>query len=85
MSILKIYYYISRSTILFLFFIIIILETIKSESIGYQTVLNSIQNKNTGNKVPFLANIPVHHMMLNYMDGEIKNNSFSEINSCSHV
>lgn len=57
----------------------IILEIVESIPIGCQAVImKSTQNKRTLNKGPFLANIPIRHMVQNY-NADIKEKSRAHI------
>lgn len=72
-------------TFVFLTFFIIILGLIESKSNGCQTILKSMQNKKTQNNGPFLAKVPVHHMVQNYNDDKIKNTSPTSLSSHGQV
>jgi len=62
---------------------IIILESIKTKQIECQTVVltKHLQNKRSLNKGPFLANIPLQHMVKNYEGVETKEISHAPDNS----
>lgn len=45
---------------------------VEKQANGYQPVLKSMQNKRVQTKGPFLANVPLQHMVQNYEDVEIK-------------
>ncbi|XP_025201421.1 protein PF14_0175-like [Melanaphis sacchari] len=48
------------------------LGIVESKVNGSRTVLKSMQNKRTQSKGPFMANVPVQHMVQNYKNVEIK-------------
>lgn len=50
----------------------IILGTVESKPNRCQTGLKSMPNKRIQPKGPFLANVPLQHMVQNYEDTEIK-------------
>jgi len=66
-----------------LFYTIIILESVETKQIECQTVVltKHMQNKRPLNKGPFLANIPLQHMVQNYEEVETKEISHAPDNS----
>lgn len=62
-----------------MYFIIILLGIVESKPNGSKTVLKSMQNKRTHNKGPFIANVPVKHMVNNFKDVEMKDVSHGSV------
>ncbi|XP_015366422.1 PREDICTED: uncharacterized protein LOC107163482 isoform X2 [Diuraphis noxia] len=55
------------------------LGIVESKPNGSQTVLKSMQNKRTHIKGPFIANVPVKHMVQNFKDVEMKDVSHGSV------
>lgn len=62
-------------------FNIIVSGIVESKVNGSQTVLKSMQNKRIQKKGPFMANVPVQHMVQNYKNVENKDVIHGSVNS----
>lgn len=59
--------------------ILYVLGIVESKPNGSQTVLKSMQNKRLQSKGPFIANVPVKHMVQNFKDVEKKDVSHGSV------
>ncbi|XP_026805636.1 uncharacterized protein LOC113548774 [Rhopalosiphum maidis] len=55
------------------------LGIVETKANASRTVVKSMQNKRTQNKGPFMANVPVQHMVQNYKNEEIKDVSHGSV------
>jgi len=64
---------------MYYYFYDIVSGIVETKANASRTVVKSMQNKRTQSKGPFMANVPVQHMVQNYKNEEIKDVSHGSV------